>query len=371
LVQKSWGARAMAKDLRCPKCGATEVARHRHGTTFYGTPRIYLTCLVCGTQWQPGGVSFGFGGCGCLLAAILLGSCVVVGITNRPNTRSAPQAVPDTSAQEKKDGDHSKPEKTLPPRANDMPTSPRPVAAIFSDPGTVSQALISVGFVTDGWKRTIDASRWTFLTERCITTGEAKYVGDVPNDITYFGESSRPDCVEKVTLTANVFNVRKEELVLKEFAVVVTHFFAAIKVEQPKDLTTAIAAKRPLARAMDFGDVIMSYEPYKMGYGLRLVIEPAFEGRPRRVLPETPPPDSSEQTKPSESSADVNNAAKTDSTERPFRTWTDKTGTYTVEAQFMGAAFGKVKLRKRDGHIITVPLENLSESDQLWIKRRR
>ncbi len=361
----------MAKELHCPKCGATQVARHRQGTTFFGTPRIYLTCLICGRQWQPGGKSVQLGGCGCLLAAFLLGSCVVAAIKTGPNAHTTPQALPDTSSQQKGNGEHEASKASLPIKVNDTPMASRPIAPIFSDPEAVARALTSFGFVTGEWKKNVDSSRWTFLKERQVTTGEAAYVGDIPNDITYFGESSRPDCVERVTLTANVFNVRKEEPVLKEFALVLAHFFEVIKVELPKGLTTAITAKHPFARAMDFGDVVMSYEPYKSGYGLKVVIEPAFEGRPRRVLQETPPLDSVEQPKSPEPPPVDKETPQTDSTERPFRTWTDNSGRYTVEAQFMGAAFGKVKLRKRDGQVVTVPIENLSEADQLWIKRRR
>lgn len=46
------------------------------------------------------------------------------------------------------------------------------------------------------------------------------------------------------------------------------------------------------------------------------------------------------------------------------RRWTDSTGKYTVEAEFVGFKDGKVQLKKEDGKTITVPIDKLSEADQ-------
>jgi hypothetical protein len=53
------------------------------------------------------------------------------------------------------------------------------------------------------------------------------------------------------------------------------------------------------------------------------------------------------------------------------RTWTDKAGNHTTEATFAGAIGNKIKLRKVDGKVITVLLENLSDEDQKWIKDKQ
>lgn len=47
-----------------------------------------------------------------------------------------------------------------------------------------------------------------------------------------------------------------------------------------------------------------------------------------------------------------------------FRTWTDNTGTSTVEAAFVELKDGSVRLRKRDGRVGIVPLARLSKQDQ-------
>jgi hypothetical protein len=54
-----------------------------------------------------------------------------------------------------------------------------------------------------------------------------------------------------------------------------------------------------------------------------------------------------------------------------WRTWTDSTGTHKTEAKFGGMAFGKVKLIKRDGSTVQVPIEKLSDEDQQWIEKRK
>lgn len=46
------------------------------------------------------------------------------------------------------------------------------------------------------------------------------------------------------------------------------------------------------------------------------------------------------------------------------RVWTDSTGQYKVEAEFVEAADGKVTLRKKDGSLAVLPLERLCEEDQ-------
>ncbi len=52
-----------------------------------------------------------------------------------------------------------------------------------------------------------------------------------------------------------------------------------------------------------------------------------------------------------------------------YRTWTDSSGTFTVEAEFVGLNDGKVRLKKRDGKVIAVALSQLSEEGQDFVKR--
>lgn len=47
-----------------------------------------------------------------------------------------------------------------------------------------------------------------------------------------------------------------------------------------------------------------------------------------------------------------------------LRTWTDVTGAFTVEAEFIGLADGKVELKKTDGKSISLPLDKLSPADR-------
>ena len=52
------------------------------------------------------------------------------------------------------------------------------------------------------------------------------------------------------------------------------------------------------------------------------------------------------------------------------RTWTDSSGQFQIEAEFVKYAQGDLTLKKSDGVTITVPLEKLSRSDQAWLRAR-
>jgi hypothetical protein len=54
-----------------------------------------------------------------------------------------------------------------------------------------------------------------------------------------------------------------------------------------------------------------------------------------------------------------------------WRTWTDSTGQHKTEAKFGGVIAGTVKLIKRDGSAIKIPVEKLSDEDREWIEDRK
>lgn len=56
--------------------------------------------------------------------------------------------------------------------------------------------------------------------------------------------------------------------------------------------------------------------------------------------------------------------------EPEYRTWSDASGEHQTEAEFAGYINGTVKLRRKDGRYIELPMEKLSESDQQWIRDR-
>ena len=49
------------------------------------------------------------------------------------------------------------------------------------------------------------------------------------------------------------------------------------------------------------------------------------------------------------------------------RTWTDASGKYTVEAEFVARKQGKVYLKRQDGKVINLPLSKLSQADQDFV----
>jgi formylglycine-generating enzyme required for sulfatase activity len=52
------------------------------------------------------------------------------------------------------------------------------------------------------------------------------------------------------------------------------------------------------------------------------------------------------------------------------RKWTESTGKYTVEAEFVDFKDGKVRLKKESGTVVAIPLERLSAADQEWVKQQ-
>lgn len=53
------------------------------------------------------------------------------------------------------------------------------------------------------------------------------------------------------------------------------------------------------------------------------------------------------------------------------RTWVDVTGKHKIEAEFVGLADGKARLKKADGRVVEVPVKQLSSQDRLWVMRNR
>ena len=50
------------------------------------------------------------------------------------------------------------------------------------------------------------------------------------------------------------------------------------------------------------------------------------------------------------------------------RTWTDSSGKYEIEAEFVSFEDGIVTLKKTDGKITELPLDKLSEADREHVK---
>ncbi len=82
-----------------------------------------------------------------------------------------------------------------------------------------------------------------------------------------------------------------------------------------------------------------------------------------------PPTASSQQQMPDRT---VRSAAGNGSPERDGatpRTWTDSAGKFRVDAELVGVADQKVRLRKADGAIVEVPIERLSPEDQRYARK--
>jgi len=56
-------------------------------------------------------------------------------------------------------------------------------------------------------------------------------------------------------------------------------------------------------------------------------------------------------------------------TDADMRTWSDVTGTYKIEATYLGVADGNVQLKRQDGKEIQVPLDKLSPRDRDFVQQ--
>ncbi|HWB00352.1 MAG TPA: YHYH protein, partial [Pirellulales bacterium] len=54
-----------------------------------------------------------------------------------------------------------------------------------------------------------------------------------------------------------------------------------------------------------------------------------------------------------------------------LRTWTQHDGVFELEASFVAVRDGEVQLRKRDGRLVTIVVDELSHDDQHWIEHRQ
>lgn len=68
--------------------------------------------------------------------------------------------------------------------------------------------------------------------------------------------------------------------------------------------------------------------------------------------------------------AAADSSTKGSTPEDEVRTWRDRTGKFKVEAEFAGVVDGKVQLKRKDGEIVLVPLDRLSDEDQKFISDR-
>jgi hypothetical protein len=60
-------------------------------------------------------------------------------------------------------------------------------------------------------------------------------------------------------------------------------------------------------------------------------------------------------------------AEASDSPAAELRTWSDATGKFKIEAELIKVEAGKVELKRKDGQIVSVPLDKLSKEDQDYL----
>lgn len=97
--------------------------------------------------------------------------------------------------------------------------------------------------------------------------------------------------------------------------------------------------------------------------------EPEPDTESEKVDPKDAVASKTEQS-PNESTSDGPAGTDSSSSSSTLRTWQDATGNFSIEAEFAGHESGQVRLKKADGSEISVPLEQLSDEDQEWVRNR-
>jgi hypothetical protein len=83
------------------------------------------------------------------------------------------------------------------------------------------------------------------------------------------------------------------------------------------------------------------------------------------------PDDNSERDPAADAAASKADQESPDGKSSSLRTWTDKSGQHKIDAELVGSNDGKVQLKKKDGTVIVVPIEKLSQSDQEFVRQSK
>ena len=114
-----------------------------------------------------------------------------------------------------------------------------------------------------------------------------------------------------------------------------------------------------------------------MSAGVDDQIPPAKPSEPRVVKPTSEPkveitvqsPEEQASPQSKEEPSPLKEFLGTPTPQRDLHVWTSADGKFSAEAEFVSLTAGVAKLRKRDGAIVEVELNRLSESDQQYIRK--
>ncbi|MBK8502174.1 MAG: hypothetical protein IPL46_08180 [Saprospiraceae bacterium] len=153
-----------------------------------------------------------------------------------------------------------------------------PIHIAFSQPDRICNILVDKGLdpndpSTGGRWNYLDPIGYSCQAELEVTPGYYKFVGDVPNVIEFWVESKRQNVVDRFTITANVFNEKKEKPIMDSFTSLAKTLFSRLELALPDGLLNSIEARKPKTFEMDYGSININYEKYKIGHGLTLEVK--------------------------------------------------------------------------------------------------
>ncbi len=147
-----------------------------------------------------------------------------------------------------------------------------------NQPDRVCNALASQGLAPasgEGWEY-IRGLGYTCIAELEVTPGGYSYVGDVPNVIQYTVMSDVGDHVERIQLSASIFNEQRGATVVSRLKELTQTLFSQLDLTLPEGLPAAIEGRRSETFDADYGTVTLTHETYKMGYGLIVEVDLDF-----------------------------------------------------------------------------------------------
>jgi hypothetical protein len=160
--------------------------------------------------------------------------------------------------------------------------------------------------------------------------------------------------------------------VLLAFGVFCLFVYCAIRDSGDPEGRAAFPAAAPSpSTLLPDTEVTSASEATDTGLDTEPVALPPMEAVPNPepvALPSIVADDLSAVTSPIPDTSGDESRAPQETPSPQFRTWTDSTGKFSVEAVWIGTDGNGVTLEKRDGKTVTLPIDRLSNADQEWIQ---
>lgn len=215
------------------------------------------------------------------------------------------------------------------------------------------KALLEGGYYAQVFDK--EATFGRFMFKHNLFEGEVLQIIDDSNMLVDLKKFSSEESVQTVWLTGV-----KTEGYIDGSELTITFFLMTYpfwSIDGNRSYTNTLGAKRTVMcmkpHALEFKKVRDQADLFEFGPHWTSLVEVLEKAEEEKKA--------AEAAKTAAAAEEARRAART-------RTWTDASGKFSVEAEFIGLAAGMVKLKKMDGKVIEVKLSVLSPEDQKWVK---